>query len=737
MVAQALSRARPHLAGDIWGGFAAMLVALPSAIAFGVTIFSPLGAEFSARGALAGMLGVTILGLVAGALGGTQRLISAPCAPAAAVLSALTIQLIGQGHPAFVIVLTLFLAALASSIFQVGFGFMRIGQLIKYMPFPVVSGYLSGVGLIVILSQLPKWLAIPKGMGLVEGLFAPHLWQGPSVCVGLATALVMAVAARVKTSVPAVILGLVAGLLTYWILAFTLWPQLQNLSGNPYIIGPISISGDGIVDGMAALWGHFKQAKVILWEPILVTALTLSVLLSIDTLKTCLVLDALTGSKHDSNRELVGQGLGNLASTLFGGAPGAGTMGASLVNKASGGMTGLSSIIQGVWSLLAVLFLTPLIAWVPVSALAAILVVIGLNMIDWHTFQLLRSRDTWLDFLVIALVVVVANTISLIAASGLGVALAILMFIREQIHSSPIRRKSYGSKMFSKRIRMPAEREVLEQAGRKTVIIELQGSLFFGTTDQVFATIEPELAHARHVLLDLHRVQSLDFTAGHMIERVANMLAERNGVLALSRIPERLPSGRDLHAYIDHIGLSSKASVRIFREFSDALEWFEEQIIEDSHLPPEAIDCLPLGDFDLFKGLDSKVVEALDQVAVRKQMQAGQVIFTAGAQGHDLMLIARGEIKIDLPIPHQKPIHLATLGRGQFFGEMSFLDAHAHSADVTALTDVDLISLNRSDFVRIIRSEPEIGSKVLRALAMAIADRLRHANSEMREMRIG
>ena len=737
MVTQGLSRARPHLVGDIWGGFAAMLVALPSAIAFGVTIFSPLGGEFSARGALAGMLGVTILGLVAGALGGTQRLISAPCAPAAAVLSALTIQLVGQGHPAFVIVLTLFLAALVSSVIQISFGVMRIGQLIKYMPFPVVSGYLSGVGLIVILSQLPKWLAWPKGLPVLQGILSPHLWHMPSVVIGLVTALVMAVAPRLRTGVPAVILGLVGGLSTYWVLALTIWPELRTLAGNSYVIGPISMQGDGLIEGMANLWSQFQQTKVILWEPICVTALTLAVLLSIDTLKTCLVLDAMTGSKHDSNRELVGQGLGNLASTLLGGAPGAGTMGASLVNKASGGMTGLSSIIQGLWSLLAVLFLTPLIAWVPISALAAILVVIGVNMIDWHTFQLLRSRDTLLDFAVIALVVIVANTVSLIAASGLGVALAILMFIREQIHSSPIRRKSYGNKMFSKRIRMPAERDVLEKSGRQTVIIEMQGSLFFGTTDQVFATIEPELEHARYVLLDLHRVQSLDFTAGHMIERVANMMDERGGILALSRIPERLPSGRDLHAYIDHIGLSHKSSVRIFKEFSDALEWFEEQIIFHSHLPEQDVDCLPLGDFDLFKGLDANVIAALDRVATRIPIRAGKMIFNAGAPGHDLMLIARGEIKIDLPIPNQKPIHLATLGRGQFFGEMSFLDAHPHSADVMALTDVDIISLNRKDFVNVIKGEPEIGSKVLRALAMAIADRLRHANAEMREMRMG
>ena len=133
-----------NLSGDIWGGFAAMLVALPSAIAFGVTIFSPLGADFGAKGALAGMLGVTALGLIAATFGGTQRLISAPCAPAAAVLSALTIQMTQHGSPVSTVVMALFLVALASSLFQILFGVLRVGELIKYMPFPVVSGYLSG-----------------------------------------------------------------------------------------------------------------------------------------------------------------------------------------------------------------------------------------------------------------------------------------------------------------------------------------------------------------------------------------------------------------------------------------------------------------------------------------------------------------------------------------------------------------------------------------------------------------
>ena len=169
-----VSRTVPnHLNGDVWGGFAAMLVALPSAIAFGVTIFSPLGSSFGAQGALAGMLGVTMLGLIAAIFGGTQRLISAPCAPAAAVLTAVTIEMTRQSADPSTIVLTLGLIAFACGAIQVMFGVLQIGKLIRFMPFTVVSGYLSGVGLIIVISQLPKWLALPKGMKLFDGLTNP------------------------------------------------------------------------------------------------------------------------------------------------------------------------------------------------------------------------------------------------------------------------------------------------------------------------------------------------------------------------------------------------------------------------------------------------------------------------------------------------------------------------------------------------------------------------------------
>ena len=146
------------------------------------------------------------------------------------MLSALTIQMSQAGVSSTSIVLTLFLVALVSSASQIVFGVLKIGQLIKYMPFPVVSGYLSGVGLIIIFSQIPKWLALPKGMTWFEGLQHPDIWQMPSLLIGAATATVMVLAPRPSTRIPPVIQGLVAGILTYWGLALTAYPDLQSLS---------------------------------------------------------------------------------------------------------------------------------------------------------------------------------------------------------------------------------------------------------------------------------------------------------------------------------------------------------------------------------------------------------------------------------------------------------------------------------------------------------------------------
>ena len=725
-----------NLSGDTWGGLAAMLVALPSAIAFGVTIYSPLGASYAAQGALAGILGATAIGLVASAFGGTNRLISAPCAPAVAVLSALAIQFSQDGVPAQSILLMLTLIGLMCGFAQLVFGAVGLGRLIKYMPYPVVSGYLSGVGLIIIASQIPKFLGVPSGVHLWNALVTPSMWQLQGIVVGAVTIGVMVGAPKLTKSVPAAILGLVAGVLAYFGLGFA-YPELLTLAGNQLVVGPLGGSGAGFVDAFTGRWTAVSELKFASIGNLVIPALTLAVLLSIDTLKTCVVLDAVTRSRHDSNRELVGQGLGNIASTLIGGVPGAGTMGATLVNISSGGKTRLSGLIEGALALLAFLLLGQFIAWVPIAALSGILIVIGVRMIDRASLHLMRSRSTILDFAVIAAVVVVALTFSLIAASGVGIALAIVLFVREQIGGAVVRRKVYGNQMFSKQVRLGEEMEILLKNGEQTVIFELQGSLFFGTTDQFFSALEPELKTRNYVILDMRRVQSVDVTAAHVLEQVERVLTERKAFLIFSQLPRNLPSGRDMHQYFDQLGLVRYMSQsRVFDQLDDALEWVEGRILAGEHLQRALEKPLELRDIDLFKGRKEKTLAALEACMERRSFKAREKIFVRGDTGDELFLIRSGSVRIVLPLNATEGHHLATFGRGDFFGEMAFLDPEPRSADAIAYLDTELFVLSRKRFDLLAEEHKKLANKLLESLARVLATRLRHTNAELHLLRV-
>ncbi len=719
------------LGGDFWGGLAAMLVALPSAIAFGVTIYTPLGGSYAAYGALAGILGATALGLVAAAMGGTKRLITAPCAPAAAVMAALAIGLMRKGVPIDSALLMLSAVGLLAGLFQVLFGLIGLGRLIKYMPYPVVSGYMSGVGLIILTSQIPILLGAPTGTHFWPALSGIAMWKWQTIGVGFVTVAVMVGAPRLINAVPATILGLAAGVIAYGGFAWA-DPALRVLAGNSQVIGPLGGGGTGLFSAFAGRLTAIKAMGLADLPALLMPALTLAVLLSIDTLKTCVVLDTLTRSRHDSNRELLGQGLGNLTSAAIGGMPGAGQMGATLVNISSGGNSRRSGLIEGALSLLAFLALGALIAWVPVAALAGILVVVGVRMIDLGSLHFLKARSTIFDFVVVVAVVVTAQAVGLIAASGVGIVLAIVLFIREQIGGSVVHRKTDGNKIFSRQTRLPAAMAILQRDGDQAVIFELQGSLFFGTTDKLYSALESELKTRRYVILDLRRVQSVDVTAAHLLEQVEDILAERGGFLLFSHIPPRLPSGQDVQRYFDEVGLvRAESRAKIFAELDNALEWVEERILAEAEFTRSEEQPLELHEIDLFKERKAETLRALEACMEKRAYKSGEKIFKRGDADDVLYLIRRGAVRIMLQLDETQWRHVGTFGRGNFFGEMAFLDGQARSANAIALTDTELFALSRKQFDALAEEHKRMAINLLEGLARVLAIRLRYANAEL------
>ena len=715
-----------------------MLVALPASLAFGVAIYAPLGPSHAGQGALAGVLGATAIGMVAPLLGGTERLVSAPCAPAAAVMGALALELGSAGGGAAAaperVILLLTLAALFSGVLQVLYGVLGGGTLIKYIPYPVVTGYLSGVGVVIFLKQLHGLFGFPKELSNWQGLTQPSSWSRPGLLVGLVTIAAVLLAPRLTKRVPAAILGLAAGIAGYFALGLFLDGRLLTLAGNHLVIGPLDGVGGSPLAALGARFAALREVGLADVGRLLMPALTLSVLLSIDTLKTCVVVDALTRTRHASNRELIGQGIANLASAAIGGVPGSGTSGATLVNIASGAETRRSGMIEGVLVIVAYLALGSLVAWAPIAALAGILVVVAYRMFDWRSFRLLRQRSTVLDFVVVAAVIAVAVFVDLVAASGTGIALSILLFIREQVRGSVIHRKTYGDQVFSRQKRLPEEMAVLKRRGGETVACELAGSLFFGTTDQLFTQLQADLKQRRFVILDMRRVRSVDLTAVRMLEQWEAQLRERDGRLMFSGVPKALPSGLNLRDYFDEVGLVAPASpARSFDQLSDALEWAEDRLLEEEGRARLAEET-PLGlrEIDFLKGRGEDTLRHLEACVVERRCDAGEPIFRQGDTGDEIFLVRRGRVRIALRFGDGLEIHLATFGRADAFGEVAFLDRGVRSADAVALTPAELFVLSRERFDARVEQHPRLGMHFFEALARSLAIRLRQADTEIR-----
>ena len=720
-----------NILGDFWGGTASMLVALPSAIAFSVVVYGSIGGNYTSYSAVAGILGVAALGIVTPILGGANRLISAPSAPAAAVLSAFVLEFMTRGVESSVIFISLVLVTLLAGIFQIAFGYIGLGRLIKYIPFPVVSGYLSGVGLYIVASQMPKFLGVPIEWHFLRSLQSPQMWQWQSIVVGFATVLAMFYGQKIFRTIPAVISALVVGSLTYFLLTFLDSSLLQP--NNPFVIG--ELGGSGGMNFFALFIERFRSLSHVTWENltlIIFPALTLATLLSIDTLKTCIVLDSMTHSFHDSNKELIAQGSGNVTASLIGGMPGSGTMGATMVNISSGASSSLSALIEGIMSIIVFILLGAYVGWIPVAALAGILIVVGFRMIDKNSIKLLYSSKTMFDFLIVISVAVTALSVSLIAATGVGLVLAAVLYIMQQIGTSVVYRQQDGSEVRSKIVRPEKEESFLSKNSTNFSLYELHGALFFGTANQLYSALKEDLQHKKYIILDMKRVQTVDLTASHILLQIKDILHEKGGYLLLSRLPQKLPTGDDLESYFNQVGLLKHLSpIKVFDDINDAIEWAEEKIIKENRLEKESETALALSDFDFFKGRSKDTMLEIENIVEKKSFLKGEIIYTTKSKGGEIFLISKGLVRTMLPFDDRKSVHLNTIGQGNFFGEFSFLEGSPHYTDSIAGTDVDLFVISRDAFNDFAEHHKKASLRFIEDLATELAKRLRVTRTEL------
>lgn len=557
-----------HLKGDLFGGITAGIVALPLALAFGLQ---------SGLGAAAGLYGAIFIGILAALFGGTNTQISGPTAPMTAVSMLAIAGIIAANEGDINQALpSIFMVFLLSGLIQIALGALKVGQYIMYIPYPVVSGFMTGIGVIIIITQiLPLLGYYPKeDIGYVES-FKPQAEEvilerilreeaaeeilvledfqetvnrahqiteddimresrvlASSNAGGVIGSLRVLKRAINNINYTDLLLGLITIVIIYGFKRITsVIPStlvaLLAVSGGAYLLLPEYRTIGDIPSGFPSLHLEtFTQFKLGQVTPFIATSISLALLGAIDSLLTSIVADNKTSTKHDPNQELVGQGIGNSVAALFGGIPGAGATIRTVVNIEAGGKTKLSGMIAGLLMLVVLMSLGPLASNIPAAVLAGILLTVGIGVMDFkglkHIPQLPYSEIT-----VMLLVMILTVFVGLIEAVAVGMILASILFMKIISDVITRRTKSEPLRDFSREMPWSDEGDIITRYGSRLYIKHLDGPLFFGFASR-FQDMVKALPEIEYVIMRMDKVPYVDQSGLYAMENAIMDLHAQN-----------------------------------------------------------------------------------------------------------------------------------------------------------------------------------------------------------------
>lgn len=480
-----------HLKDDLFGGITAGVVALPLALAMGVA---------SGLGPIAGLYGAIFVGFFAAFFGGTETQVSGPTGPmtvvVAGVVASIAIHPDLNGN-----IELIFTTIILAGIIQILFGFFKLGDYINLVPYPVISGFMSGIGGIIIILQFSPLLGHDAPAGTVGALLYLPTAVGDlnivALMLGLLTlAIAMKWPAKLAKFIPGPLAALVIGTLI------------------SVLMGGVPILGD-IPSGLPQL--HLPVITQASFLIVAEAAFVLAMLGSIDSLLTSLVADNMTRTRHNSDRELIGQGIGNAVAGLFGGAPGAGATMRTVVNIRTGGKTRLSGMIHAILLLAVVLGMGPLASFIPHTVLAGILVKVGLDIIDWSYIKNSHRGPRW-DLTLMVIVVGLTIFVDLMTAVAVGVILASIAFVKQVANQQMERLRTSNS---VRHTATPRELEILEESGDLLTIFDFSGPLSFGAAADLGHHARSQLqGETLAIVFDFSRVPFLDVSAALAVETI-------------------------------------------------------------------------------------------------------------------------------------------------------------------------------------------------------------------------
>jgi MFS superfamily sulfate permease-like transporter len=716
------------LRSDIAGGLVSSALAIPLAIGFGMFAFVPLGDEYFAYGALAGLLSALIAGFVCVLLGERSTLVYAPRITTTFFLGLLLFSLVhSDAMPNLPSTLLAFFAiVLLGGVLQALFGLLRLGTLIKFAPHPVMAGFQNMAAVLLFLVQLGNIAGYDRVIGFMH--VHEHLKEIKplSVLVAALTFIAMWNARRVSTKVPPLLVGLGIGIAAYYGLL---------LAGFGAELGPVigPLTASAAVRSVLVDFSPLAMAEPLTRSaPLIVTgALALAIIASIDAL-LCAKLASPPGElRNDSDRLLVRLGAASAASGAFGGITNGINIGPSVTNRALGARTWVSVVVNALMLLAAATVLFPLVTYIPRSVLSAAIMVIAVQHIDpWSkqaTAQLFdratpRRGVIALDLAVALFVSVLSIAVHVVLAVFIGIALAVFLFVLRMSRSS-VRRIYRCDVVRSRKSRGPDEMAALEAKGSAILVIELQGALFFGSAERLAQVIARETASGTGaVLLDLRRITDVDSTGARILADIDQALARQNIRLAL------VYGGGGVAAGLTGV---FGARDRVFPDIDRAIEWAEDGLLGAS--APSAAEEIGIERVSILRDFTPDELAVLRRHLERVTWRPGHVIFQQGDPGSALFLVTKGRASVHIRNA-DGAIRLVTFVPGTVFGELAILDQGPRAATITADEEMAAFSLGSDAYAALREREPAVAIKLLSALGRELSFRLRSANITIQQL---
>ena len=726
-----------HWQRDIVAGLVVGLLALPICLAAGVLVFGPLGPAYVAEGAAAGLYGAIAAGTIAALVATSSFAITCPRGSPSLVLASLIAALIANpvfaGNPRLVIgaaALCVFLAG----VWQILFGLFRVAGIIKFTPHPVFAGFVNGAALLIIKAQIKPFfvdsasssLGLPSHplvLAFVFSLALLAIFHGSMVKkLGLPPAL-----AKVPGTIVAFALGILVYHLAKWI--------EPTLDLGPTIGKPAIKLASPLFHALQP--ANAAQLWTVGWSIVLVS-LVLALVASLETLMSLRMAQSIADHDVHPMRDLAAQGCGNCVSALFVPVASAVTPNLLVTAYRVGGRTRLTGVVAAAVILVVGVLLSDVTAVVPNAVLSAVLLAVGVMMFDAWSFRLLGQvmrkssplgwRRALYDVIVVAVVMGVTAMTTVVMGVIAGCLMSGIIFIINM--SRPVvRRRILGGDFSSKRIRSADDMAILQRAGERRTVLQLEGVLFFGNAEDLAREVKDLFSRADMIALDMRAITDIDVSGANILNTLVRRSRLHGKHLFFCNVP-----AAQMAIVQDLFDSTDAAAAAIKPDLETTLEWMEDETLRGSFDSGSQAAMLTLDEIDFFDGVPKQDLEQLRPLLKLREFKAGESICREGDPGDKMWLLVKGSVSVRLDVADNRiSRRITSLTRGTVFGEMALIEGAPRSATIIADEDVACYELNDTDFSVLLREKPAIAATVMRNTARELARRLRRTSEDLRQ----